>query len=93
MSSVINIRVQGRVYSLRTHESEDQIRKVVAYVEERLAEMAGNRSVDTVDLMILSLLNIAGEHLHLLEQIKQQDIDQDAVVEPRVAAVRCEIEP
>lgn len=78
MSAVIQIRVQGRVYTLRSQQSEDQIQKVVSFVEGKLAETAAGRSVDTVDLMILTLLNLAGEHLLLTEQkeVTQQEIDE-----------------
>ncbi len=68
MSSVVSIKIQGRVYTLRSQESEDKIQKVVALVEKKLAETAGDRSVDTIDLMILTLLNLAGEYLQLSEQ-------------------------
>lgn len=68
MSAVVQIRIQGRVYSLRTGQSEASIHKVASFVEEKLAEAAAGRSVDTLDLMILTLLNLAGEYLLLLEQ-------------------------
>lgn len=73
MSAVIQIRIQGRIYTLRSQQSEDQVQKVVAFVEKKLAETAAGRSVDTVDLMILTLLNLAGEHLLLQEQKAQDD--------------------
>lgn len=77
MSEAVRIRVQGRVYTLRSQQSADQIHKVVAYVEEKLAETAAGRSVDTVDLMILTLLNLAGEQLRLQEkhQAEHREID------------------
>ena len=78
MSAVVQIRIQGRVYTLRSQQSEDQIQKVASFVEKKLAEAAVGKSVDTIDLMILTLLNLAGEHLQLTEkkEIEQQQIDQ-----------------
>lgn len=73
MSALIQIRIQGRIYSLRSQQSEDQVQKVASFVEKKLAETAAGRSVDTVDLMILTLLNLAGEHMLLLEQQVQDD--------------------
>lgn len=73
MSALIQIRIQGRIYSLRSQQSEDQVQKVASFVEKKLAETAAGRSVDTVDLMILTLLNLAGEHMLLLEQQVQED--------------------
>ncbi len=78
MSGVVQIRIQGRIYTLRSQQSEDQIQKVVSFIERKLAEAADGRSVDTIDLMILTLLNLAGEHLQLMEQkeTEQQQIDK-----------------
>lgn len=73
MSAHIQIRIQGRIYTLRSQQSEDQVQKVVSFVEKKLAETAAGRSVDTVDLMILTLLNLAGEHMLLLAQKAQDD--------------------
>lgn len=72
MSAAIQIRIQGRIYTLRSQRSEDQVQKIVSFVEKKLAETADGRSVDTVDLMILTLLNLAGEHM-LLQEKKAQD--------------------
>ncbi|HMB14889.1 MAG TPA: cell division protein ZapA [Pelovirga sp.] len=73
MSAQIQIRIQGRIYTLRSQQSEEQVQRVVAFAENKLAETAAGRSVDTVDLMILTLLNLAGDHLLLLEQKAQED--------------------
>ncbi|MFO7813260.1 MAG: cell division protein ZapA [Pelovirga sp.] len=72
MSAQIQIRIQGRIYTLRSQQSEEQVQKVIAFAEKKLAETAAGRSVDTVDLMILTLLNLAGEYL-LLQEKKEQD--------------------
>jgi cell division protein ZapA len=77
MSAQLQIRIQGRIYTLRSQQSQQQIQKVVAFAEEKLAETAAGRSVDTVDLMILTLLNLAGEHLLLQEKKAQDDREID----------------
>ena len=78
MSALVQIRIQGRAYTLRTHQPEGQIRKVASFVEKKLAEAGAGKSVDTIDLMILTLLNLAGEHLQMMEQkeAEQQHIDK-----------------
>ena len=75
MSAQIQIRIQGRIYTLRSQQSEEQVQKVIAFAEKKLAETAAGRSVDTVDLMILTLLNLAGEHLLLQEKKAQDDTE------------------
>lgn len=77
MSSVVNLKIQGRSYALRSHEPEEQIHKVVTFVEQKIAETAKDRSVDSVDLMILTLLNLAGEHLRLREQGQSEERELD----------------
>ncbi len=77
MNSNVNLKILGREYSLRSQESEQQTHRVVKFVEERLAETASGRSVDTRDLTVLTLLNLAGQYLQLLDQKKQVGEDQD----------------
>jgi cell division protein ZapA len=71
----VRITMQGREYTLRTQESPEQIQRVVSFVEARLAEMAVGGSVDTRDLTVLALLNLAGQHLQLLDEQRQLQVD------------------
>ena len=73
MSSTIHIKIQGREYSLRSQESAEQAQRVVDFVEKKLLETAAGKSVDTRDLIVLTLLNLAGQYLSLLEQ--QQGVE------------------
>lgn len=70
MSSTINIKIQGREYSLRSQESEEQTQRVAEFVEQKLEETAAGMPVDTRDLTVLTLLNIAGQYLHLKDDLK-----------------------
>jgi len=67
----VQINILGREYNLKSHESEAQIQRVVGFIEEKLAETASGRSVDTRDLTVLTLLNLAGQYLQLLDQQSQ----------------------
>ena len=71
MNPNVKINILGREYNLRSQESEQQVHRVVQFIEEKLAETAAGRSVDTRDLTILTLLNLAGQYLQLLEQQNQ----------------------
>jgi cell division protein ZapA len=92
VSATIQIRIQGRLYTLRSQQSEDQIHKVVTFVEKKLAETAAGRSVDTIDLMILTLLNLAGEHLQLNEQRRREQEDIDRTLEDLTRRIRSTVE-
>ena len=77
MNPNIQISVLGREYSLRSQESPEQIHQVVKFVEEKLAETAAGKSVDTRDLTVLTLLNLAGQYLQLLDRQNQGDDHSD----------------
>ncbi len=71
MSHNVQIELLGRKYTLRSQESEEQIHRVVRFVEDKLAEMSGGKSGDTRDLTALTLLNLAGQYLQLEDQLAQ----------------------
>ena len=77
MSPNIKVNILGREYNLRSQESETQIQRVVSFIEEKLAETASGRSVDTRDLTVLTLLNLAGQYLQLSEQQTQGGSQQE----------------
>jgi cell division protein ZapA len=71
VSHNVQIELLGRKYTLRSQESEEQIHRVVRFVEDKLTEMSGGESVDTRDLTALTLLNLAGQYLQLEDQLIQ----------------------
>ncbi len=72
MTPSVRIKVQGREYVLRTRQTQEQIQRVVDFVEEKLAETAAGISADTRDLTVLTLLNLAGQHLQLIDDQGQE---------------------
>lgn len=72
MSQKIQVQVLGREYSLRSQQSEQQVKRVAGFVTEMLSETAAGRTVDTRDLTVLTLLNLAGKYLQLLDSQNQQ---------------------
>ena len=77
MNPNIKVSILGREYNLRSQESETQIQRVVSFIEEKLAETASGQSVDTRDLTVLTLLNLAGQYLQLSEQQTQGGSQQE----------------
>jgi cell division protein ZapA (FtsZ GTPase activity inhibitor) len=73
----VKVTILGREYKLRSQESETQIQRVVDFIEEKLAETASSRSVDTRDLTVLTLLNLAGQYLQLSDQQTQGGVQQE----------------
>lgn len=72
MSQKIQVQILGREYSLRSQQSEEQVQRVANFVSEMLTETAAGRTVDTRDLTVLTLLNLAGKYLQLLDGQGQQ---------------------
>ena len=87
----MQITILGREYSLRSQESQGQIQRVVDFIEEKLAETASGQSVDTRDLTVLTLLNLAGQYLQLFDQqgqgVEQQEERLQQLVESLERAV------
>lgn len=81
MNDNVQIKILGREYSLHSQQSPEQVQRVAAFVAERLATMANARAVDTRDLTVLTLLNLAGEYLQLLDKNEQQRQQLDARLE------------
>ncbi|MCD6187929.1 MAG: cell division protein ZapA [Desulfuromusa sp.] len=77
MNPTVQIKILGREYSLRSQESETEVQRVVEFIEAKLAETATGRSVDTRDLTVLTLLNLAGQYLQLLDQENPNAAQQD----------------
>lgn len=75
MSRTIKIRILGRDYSLRSQQSEEQVKRISEFIDKMLAETIAGRTVDTRDAAALALLNLAGQYLQLLDQHNQQDGD------------------
>lgn len=73
MSRTIKVRILGRDYSLRSEQSESQVRRISEFIDKMLAETIAGRTVDTRDAAALTLLNLAGRYLQLLDQQNQQD--------------------
>ena len=72
MSRTIQVQILGREYSLRSHQSEQQVQRVADFVRQMLEETAAGRTVDTRDLTVLTLLNLAGQYLQLADDQNQQ---------------------
>lgn len=88
MSSTIRIKVQGKEYALRSQQSEQKTQRVVAFVEQELAKTAAGISVDTRDLTVLTLLNMAGQYLELKDQLEGQSSVSEERLEQLLARVR-----
>lgn len=73
------VRVGGREYAVRGHESEDYIHKVAIYVDKKMDEILKTHPpLSTTMLSILTSLNLSNEILKQKEEIEElrQQIDE-----------------
>ncbi len=91
MSHNVQIELLGRKYTLRSQESENQVYRVVRFVEDKLAEMSGGKSVDTQDLTALTLLNLAGQYLQLDDELKNCGVGDVEKLQQIVARLEQEL--
>ena len=69
---LVEIKVFGQVYTVKTDAKEDHIQKVAQYVNEKMDEVTKNtKSVSSLNVAILTALNIADELF-----LSQKKLDQ-----------------
>jgi len=92
VSHNVRISLLGREYTLYSSESEEQVHEVVRFVEQKLAEISGGKSVDTRDLTVLTLLNLAGQYIQLKAELRSRDLGQEERLSQIVTRLEQELE-
>ena len=80
---LVEIKVFGQVYTVKTDTDEEHIQKVARYVNEKMDEVIKNtKSVSSINIAILTALNIADDlikertrRLALLQEVEQKSND------------------
>ncbi|WP_429885874.1 cell division protein ZapA [Geoalkalibacter halelectricus] len=76
------VTILGQQYSLRTEASSEQVREVVDFIHRSLAEVSGRqKAVDSLDVAVLTLLNVAGSYLHLKQSTTVGERRLEALLE------------
>lgn len=66
------VTILGQQYNLRTEATSEQVQEVVDFIHQMLEDIATHRkTVDTLDIVVLALLNVAGSYLHLKKNAEQ----------------------
>jgi cell division protein ZapA len=62
----VTVTIKGQEYTIRTDSDEDHVKAVASVVNERL-DFLGRKSqtISTVNLMVLTLMNVASDYLQL----------------------------
>src|SRR4030066_2567101 len=80
---LVEIKVFGQTYTVKTEGEEDYIQEVAKYVNEKMDEVIKNtKSVSTLNVAILTALNIADDlvkerekRLALLQEVERKSKD------------------
>ncbi|HXX33912.1 MAG TPA: cell division protein ZapA [Thermodesulfobacteriota bacterium] len=80
---LVEIKVFGQIYTVKTDAEEEHIQKVARYVNEKMDEVTRNtKSVSSLSVAILTALNIADDlikerekRLALLQEVEQRSRD------------------
>jgi cell division protein ZapA len=79
MASSKKIQIYGKIYNLKSSSSE--VDAVASYVDSRMKELASSRNkTSTLDLAVLTALNIAQE----LMELKNQTVAKEGVEEEKL---------
>ncbi|WP_305047162.1 cell division protein ZapA [Geoalkalibacter sp.] len=64
------VTLLGQQYSLRSEATPEQVQDVVEFIQKAFADVAARqKAVDTLDVAVLTLLNVAGSYLHLRQNV------------------------
>lgn len=77
----VQISLRGRTYSVRSDQDED-LPAIAAYVDAKMADIAGRGTADDYTVALLAALNIASE----FERFRRQVDAELAAVERDVSA-------
>ena len=65
----VQVTLLGQTFTLRSEASPDEVQRVAAFVNEQIGLVAAQgRSADSLNLALLTLLNVAGAYLRQTEQ-------------------------
>lgn len=66
MKQAVQATILGQQYTLRSDSAPEDVARVVAFVNEKLSEVAAlGRVVDTANIAVLALLNVSATYLQL----------------------------
>lgn len=69
MKQTVRVTILGQDYSIRSSRSIDDVQKVAAFVDARIAEvLAAGATADSMNAAVLALMNVAGSYFELQQQ-------------------------
>ena len=67
MKNVARVTILGQEYAFKTDADPEEIERIADFVNARIDEVvASGRGADTVGVVVLALMNVAGEYFQLI---------------------------
>lgn len=74
MKHAVQVTILGQQYTLKSDAPPEEVAKVVAFVNEKLSEVAASgRVVDSLNVAVLALLNVGASYIQLLDEKPSAD--------------------
>ncbi len=74
MKSVVELTICGRKLVVKSDETQEYVRKVEEFLNRRIEEIRQNtRVAATVDLVLLTALNLSGELVKIRDRLERLD--------------------
>jgi len=69
LKRTVPVTILGQQYVVRSEASPEDVRRVADFVNERIEEVAASaRVADSLNMVVLALLNVAGAYLEVREK-------------------------
>jgi cell division protein ZapA len=76
----VRVTILGQDYSIRSSRSVEEVQKVAAYVDARIAEvLAAGATADSLDAAVLALMNVAGNYFDSQQALEQTQNISDSL--------------
>jgi cell division protein ZapA len=85
----VQVTILGQQYSIRSSRPLDEVQKVAAFVDARIAEiLASGATANTMNAAVLAFLNVAGSYLELKNHVdeSQQVTDELLRLDDKLSA-------
>lgn len=95
---LVEIKIMGQTYTVKTDAEEDYIQEVARYVHEKMDEvLKKTKSVSTLNVAILTALNIADDLLKerekrkgLLQEVERKSKDLAEKIDIKIGGIKVE---
>ncbi|BCR04169.1 hypothetical protein DESUT3_12380 [Desulfuromonas versatilis] len=73
MKQAVQVTILGQQYTVKSEAPAEEVRRVAAFVNEKISEVAAAKTVDTLNSAVLALMNVSGSYLRLRDAESSRD--------------------